>query len=535
VSVGDERFLAHLIANRAFAHPNLDVLTFVHIDSAGRIAEEIRTYQDLWNNGRRLSGFLIDREVTRGKRFAIMMANHPEFVELMIASSITAAIYVPIDPRTKGEKLKYMLTFTECSGIVCADYALPALLEIADDLLSGFWIAVVRTEESLRFMEANNRFDLAGRLQGPIPDSEVLSVDVMAPMQMLFTSGTTGDPKAILSPHNRFSEIGNLAMLFGFTPWDRPYTGLSLSHSNAQMTTLGFSLRLGMRAVFSRTFTKSRMWEIIRKYQCTVFNILGGMATAIYAEPRREDDADNPVRYVLSAGMPPALWEDFRDRFGVDIYEWYGQSEGVTTLNPPRLGPQGSVGKAPPYLILAVLDEHGEKRAAGEEGEIAFRRADGSPMPLRYYKNETATSQRLAGGWLRTGDLGHLDENGWLFFHARSGGSIRRNGDFIHPGYIEKVLAESPMVREVFVYGIPARSGAPGESDVVAAVVSAAGAECDPQALLALCRIKLEANFVPSYLQVVKEIPKTASEKPQERFLKELLSSDVENVFSCAP
>jgi crotonobetaine/carnitine-CoA ligase len=535
VSSGDERILAHLIANQASSHPTLDVLTFVHIDSAGRIAEEIRTYQDLWNNGRRLSGFLFDREVTGGKRFAIMMANHPEFVELMIASSITASIYVPIDPRTKGEKLKYMLMFTECSGVVCADYALPALLEIVDDLVSGFWIAVVRTGKSSQFMEANCRLDLAACLQGPIPENGVLSVDVMAPMQMLFTSGTTGDPKAILSPHNRFAEIGSLAMLFGFTPWDRPYTGLSLSHSNAQMTTLGFSLRLGMRAVFSRTFTKSRMWEIIRKYQCTVFNILGGMATAIYAEPRREDDADNPVRYVLSAGMPPALWEDFRHRFGVDIYEWYGQSEGVTTLNPPRLGPKGSVGKAPPYLILAVLDEHGEKRPAGEEGEIAFRRADGSPMPLRYYKNEAATSQRLAGGWLRTGDLGHLDENGWLFFHARRGGSIRRNGDFIHPGYIEKVLAESPMVREVFVYGIPARSGAPGESDVVAAVVSAAGAECDPQALFALCRMKLEANFVPSYLQVVDEIPKTASEKPQERFLKELLLAGAKNVFGRAP
>ena len=535
MSSGDERILAHLIANQASSHPTLDVLTFVHIDSAGRIAEEIRTYQDLWNNGRRLSGFLFDREVTRGKRFAIMMANHPEFVELMIASSITASIYVPIDPRTKGEKLKYMLMFTECSGVVCADYALPALLEIVDDLVSGFWIAVVRTGKSSQFMEANCRFDLAACLQGPIPENGVLSVDVMAPMQMLFTSGTTGDPKAILSPHNRFAEIGSLAMLFGFTPWDRPYTGLSLSHSNAQMTTLGFSLRLGMRAVFSRTFTKSRMWEIIRKYRCTVFNILGGMATAIYAEPRREDDADNPVRYVLSAGMPPALWEDFRHRFGVDIYEWYGQSEGVTTLNPPRLGPRGSVGKAPPYLILAVLDEHGEKRPAGEEGEIAFRRADGSPMPLRYYKNEAATSQRLAGGWLRTGDLGHLDENGWLFFHARRGGSIRRNGDFIHPGYIEKVLAESPMVREVFVYGIPARSGAPGESDVVAAVVSAAGAECDPQALFALCRMKLEANFVPSYLQVVDEIPKTASEKPQERFLKELLLAGAKNVFGRAP
>jgi len=109
-------------------------------------------------------------------------------------------------------------------------------------------------------------------------------------------------------------------------------------------------------------------------------------------------------------------------------------------------------------------------------------------------------------------------------------GLMMRN-HFINPGFLEKAIAEHPSVRDVFVYGVPAASGAPGEKDVVAAVVPVDRATFDPAALLAACRRSLEANFVPSYIQVVDEIPKTASEKPQERFLLEALSSGSADVL----
>jgi crotonobetaine/carnitine-CoA ligase len=125
------------------------------------------------------------------------------------------------------------------------------------------------------------------------------------------------------------------------------------------------------------------------------------------------------------------------------------------------------------------------------------------------------------------GDIGHVDGDGWLFFHYRRGSALRRNGEFINPSQVEKVLAEHPQVQDVFVYGCPTASGAPGEKDVVAAVVPVAGVAFDPADVFRHCSRALERNSVPVVLQVVQSIPKTASEKPQERFLAADLAAGV--------
>ena len=130
------------------------------------------------------------------------------------------------------------------------------------------------------------------------------------------------------------------------------------------------------------------------------------------------------------------------------------------------------------------------------------------------------------------GDVGHTDEDGWFYFDYRMGGGIRRNGDFVNVGFVEKVVAEYPEVDDVFVYGVDIKNGAPGEKDVVAAVVPANGGSLDPQDLFRHCRDHLESNFVPSYIQVLDEIPKTASEKPQERFCLELFHDHPEAVIT---
>jgi crotonobetaine/carnitine-CoA ligase len=126
----------------------------------------------------------------------------------------------------------------------------------------------------------------------------------------------------------------------------------------------------------------------------------------------------------------------------------------------------------------------------------------------------------------------HADDEGWLFFDSRKGGGIRRNGDFINTGFVEKVIAEHPQVDDVFVYGVPAANGTPGEKDVVAAIVPQDRKGFDSASVFAECRAKLEANFVPSFLHLVSSIPKTASEKPQERFLLESFSEESEDVIT---
>jgi carnitine-CoA ligase len=528
----DSLILSQMIADWRERDPGRRVLTFVDIDADGSFVESYRDYRQLWDNGQRVASALAAAGMAQGDRFAIMMQNHPEFVDAIVGSSIAATIFVPIDPRTQGRKLQYMLNFAECSGVFIADYALPRLLEVAAELPGLRWAWVLRSESAALPAAPFPLLDFATVLAEPVPDLPILSQDSGLPMQMLYTSGTTGDPKAILSPHARFGGVASLGPAIGLTPEDRPYTGLSLTHANAQLITLGNVLKMGLSGTFSRRFTKSRLWDITRTYGCTTFSLLGGMTTAIYSEPERPDDADNPVRYVLSAGMPAAIWEKFSRRFGLQIFEFYGTAEGGLSMNPPGTGPIGSIGRPPPSMVAKIFDEQDQECPPGVQGELVFRNADGSCPPVAYYKNEPASRAKVRGNWFRTGDICHTDSEGWLYFDYRDGDAIRCNGDFVNPTYIEKEIAEHPGVDDVFVYGIEAASEVPGECDVVAAVVLRVDSPPDPGGLFAWCHTRLERSSVPAYLQVLDEIPKTASEKPMKRFCRQLLQERPDNVFA---
>jgi crotonobetaine/carnitine-CoA ligase len=255
------------------------------------------------------------------------------------------------------------------------------------------------------------------------------------------------------------------------------------------------------------------------------------MATALYSEPRRPGDAENPVRLVISAGMPRAIWADFAERFGVDVFEFYGAVDGGMTIKPVDEGPIGSCGRVAPGLLARVVDENGEDVPPGTPGELWFRPADGSEPVVEYWNDPDASAKKTEGGWIHSGDVVRMDADGWIFFEYRVGGGIRRNGEFVNPDFVEKVLAEHELVEDVFVYGVPAASGATGERDVVAAIVPVGEAGFDAEVVFDWCRRRLEPNSVPSYLQLVAEIPKTASEKPQERFLIERFEQDPEQVF----
>ena len=534
----NEAVLCDLIALRAERQPDLDVLTFERWSlGTPALVDEVRTYAQLQTNANRIAAALVRRGLARGDRFALMMRNHPEFVETMIAASITVCVVVPIDPRTRGERLAYTLRDAGCRGVITTDDCLPALVAVRASVPEVPWMLVLVSGDAADAPVArgDDIESLNAVLATPAPTVAVRLASPDDPLQIIYTSGTTGDPKGVVFPNARFGAFAFLGALLGYRPDDRPYTGLSLTHGNAQAVTLGPALYLGLRAVFSRRFTKSKLWDVCRRYGCTTFSMLGGMATAIYSEPPRSDDAANPVRLVIDAGMPTALWESFERRFGVCIFEWYGAIEGGLAFKPIGEGPLGSFGKPVPGLDMRIVDVRGEECAPGIVGEIVSRPATGEPASVAYFRNEGASREKTRGGWLRSGDMGHRDADDWLFFDYRKGGGIRHNGDFINPGFVEKVIAEHPSVSDVFVYGIPAASGAPGEKDVVAAVVPEAGVAFDGVGVFAHCRRGLEANAVPSWLQVVDEIPKTASEKPQERFLLERFVFDAPGVWGAAP
>ncbi|MBC8293193.1 MAG: AMP-binding protein [Proteobacteria bacterium] len=533
----NEGLLCDLVQARAGALPDLEVLTFESNDSGcPGAADEVRTYSELARNGNAVAAWLVERGMQRGERFGLMLRNHPEFVETMTAASQSACVSVPIDPRTRGDKLAYTLRDAGCRGVVCADYCVESVEKIRDQCPGIEWILLLESGEGDSLPIAADIEDATSFAEVLGQDRPVLDVRLQSdrdPLQIIYTSGTTGDPKGVVFSNERFAGFAFLGPMLGYNESDRPYTGLSLTHGNAQAVTLGPSLFMGLRGVFSRRFTKSRLWSVCRRLGCTTFSLLGGMATAIYAEPEHGDDADNPVRMVISAGMPAAIWESFEKRFGVDLFEWYGAIEGGLAFKPLGEGPVGSFGRPAPGLEMKIVDERGEVCPPGVPGEIVSR-PEGATAEVEYYGNEKASAAKVEGGWLRSGDIGHTDEEGWMFFDYRKGGGIRHNGDFINPGFVEKAVAEYPQVSDVFVYGVKAESGSPGEKDVVAVVVPTDGLGgvdgFNAPGLFAFCREKLEANFVPTWLQLVEEIPKTASEKPQERFLLERFAPGAPNI-----
>lgn len=502
--------------------PGVDILTFVEADTGGRLVEERRTYQTLLANAEAIAGALAAEGMAPGAAFAIMMPNHPEFVEAILGSELAGTVFVPVDPRTRGEKLAYMLRFAECRGVLVAKDALSHVLAVAGGLPLLEWIWVLGDAgPSPSPTRVSDLRQIMARHHAP---PAAPAPDLARTMQLLYTSGTTGDPKAIVSPYGRFAGVAALGATIGLRDGDRPYTGLSLTHANAQLITLGNALAHGLPLVISRRFTKSRLWEIVARYECTMFSLLGGMAIAIYAEPPGPWDRKHRVRYVLSAGMPPNLWPAFAERFGVEILEFFGAAEGGMTLNPPGVGPIGSIGKPPPDSLCTVRDEADAECPPGVIGEICFRPVEGDPAPVTYLNNPTASAAKVRDGWFRTGDAGFQDADGWLYFAHRIGGSIRRNGDFVSAAQIEAEIAALESVADVHVYGLATPANAPGETEIVAAVVAHPGHAFDAKSIFDHCRERIGATSVPTFVQLVDEIPKTASEKPQQRFLEQMLA-----------
>jgi crotonobetaine/carnitine-CoA ligase len=514
----NQAIASHLVEMKTETVPD----KVIYIFEQGEHGEDVLTYAKLHENSNKIARMLLDNGIGEGDTFAVFMRNEPEFVYALLAGTTIGAIMIPIDPRSKGERLKFFFTNSGAKAAIISDECLEPLSEVIDDLKDVKLVSVTyRTEHGIpvdgRFHAMNETLD---KDSWQHVDQKVF--DVRHPMQIIYTSGTTGDPKGVKIRNNRTGIYNILNQLvWKYKPTDVLYNGLSLTHGNAQSVTLFPALYAGIKAVFSPRFTKSRIWDICRKYGCTSFSLLGGMMGGIFNEPEKASDGDNPVETVISAGTPPAIWEAFEKRFNVKILEWYAAVEGGFAYRPIGKGPIGSFGKPIPGIMeFKVVDENDNEVPIGEKGELISRMVRGDTK-VDYLGLPEASKEKTLGGWLRSGDIVHKDAQGWYYFDFRKGTELRRAGDFIQPDHVERVIGEHPDVSEVCVYGVPAASGAPGESDLVAAVSPFPGKGIDPKTVFELCHKGLEANFIPSHLQVVPDIPKTISEKALDRKLRE--------------
>lgn len=520
----DDLTLARMVFQRT-QNRNADqpLITFVSYDDQNAEQIETRSYAQLWEKACEFAGWASAQGLRRGDRIALMMQNHPEFVDALVGAAVLGAIVVPIDPRTRGDKLQYQISQAGCRGVAIAGYCLDQWRDVQAGVPGVDWTLVLEPPATSLPLGPGEHAWRSLPPAAPCPEAELPS-DLSECQQLLYTSGTTGNPKAIVGTYAKFAVQGRrLVEHFGLRVSDRMYTGLSLTHANALLISLAGCLYSGIPLVISRKFTQSRLWETIGRHRCTTLNLLGGMFTHIFAMPPKDGEADNPLRMVISAGMPRAIWPDFSRRFGVEITEFYGSAEGGSTVNRSGEGPVGSCGKPARGLEMMILDDQDQPCPPGVPGEIVFRNIDGSPMTVTYFGNPEASAAKTRSGWLRMGDIGYVDQDGWLFFMHRKGHGIRRNGEFIATAYIEKEIAKYPGVNDVFVYGVD--SGNAGEKDIVAALVLGNASTFEPGQLMDALSGTLERSHLPSYLHLVGAIPKTASEKPLERILQQEFAS----------
>ena len=297
---------------------------------------------------------------------------------------------------------------------------------------------------------------------------------------------------------------------------------LPLFHVNAQLVTTVIPLVLGAQVAMWERFSASAFWGEVARFEPVTFSSVPTMLAALLHAPGADEAESNSLRFVICGAAPlsPALFRRFEDKFGLKIMEGYGLTEGTccTTINP-FTGPRkiGSVGLPTRAQEVQIIDEAGDPVADGTAGEVCFR---GPNMMHGYYKRPDANAETMVDGWVRTGDVGYRDEDGYFFLVDRTKDMIIRGGENIYPREIEDVLQEHESVKEAAVVGRPDEV----RGEEVHAVVALVSGE-DVTVLEEHCRARLAAFKVPSSWEVVEELPKTSTGKIDKKPLREKLAS----------
>lgn len=446
-----------------------------------------------------------------GQAAAIMMPNSPEWLIVFYATQKLGMTAVPINVGLKGEGLRYIIDHSE-SRFVFVDHTLLGELEKVRKGLDELEYTVLNTDGAEPGFEPP-------RWTHPLEHYLAEELDTANPNQvfdrnnialLMYTSGTTGLPKGVVYTYARsgVTLLGLLAHLT-YEKGDVLYTCLPLFHANALFLTVTEAMWRDLKLGLGRRFSASRFWGEIRMYGATSFNSLGAMTAILMKQPVSPDDADNPVRLVLTSACPTSLWRAFEERFKVTIWEGYGAVDGggFITFNQGN-APVGSIGR-PIAGRYRLVDEEGNDVPPGQPGEL-ITWVGLEKGVVRYFKNEKATNDKVRDGWLYTGDLIYQDEKGYLYFVGRFTESMRRRGENVSAYEVERDVEKHPGVLECAAYGIPSELG---EQDIMISVVPVEGTGLDPAALHAWLCDRMPRHALPRYINLIDELPKTETHR----------------------
>ncbi|WP_316783495.1 class I adenylate-forming enzyme family protein [Streptomyces sasae] len=444
------------------------------------------TNAQLLSRVRRTARQLHNLGIGPGDVVALKLTNRVEFVLLLFAAWRLGATITPVNPSMTDVEVVRQLKDSGARLLVVED---------GSETTAGL---TTLTVGELREHQAPE-WDQAPRL-----DSSALAL-------LIYTSGTTGVPKGVMLDHANIDamvEMGRQALELG--PSDRCLLILPLFHVNGIVVSILTPLLAGASVVIAgRRFDPHHFFDLVEQERPTFFSAVPTIYSMLAALPDDVRPDTSSVRFAVCGAAPASdeLLTRFEARYGFPLVEGYGLSEGTcgSTINPVG-GPRraGTVGLPFPGQEIRILDADGTEAAPGTDGEVVLR---GPNIMRGYLGRPDDTARVVVDGWLHTGDVGHLDAEGYLTLVGRSKDMIIRGGENIYPKEIEDVLASDPSVLEAAVIGIPDEKW--GEV-VVAYVQPRPGSTVDPAALEALCARSLTGFKRPASYVVVEAIPKNA-------------------------
>jgi acyl-CoA synthetase (AMP-forming)/AMP-acid ligase II len=491
-----------------------------------RFSRTQRTYAECSERVARLAGALRQRGIVSGDRIATLLPNRAELLETMLACFHAGACVVPINARATPFEAAHMLTDADVHAIVY-DAAHRAHAEIVRDRLSAdpILICTDRDEQRLLFEELIADAE-------PVPCTEV---EPAAPAWLFYSSGTTGRMKGATLNHRNllFMSLAYLAELYQLGPDDIVLHVAPLTHGSGLYAIPPLARHSTQLIADTQSFSPEETLRIVERERVTVIAFLVPTMVRRLTEAQRVVRADTTSLRCAVYGGAPMYVSDLAaalETFGPVFAQIYGQAEAPVTISRMDMATHrelyaagdthrlGSAGV--PYLgtTVRVISDDGEEQPSGEVGEVLIK---GDVVMSGYWGDPKATSAALVDGWLRTGDLGYLDERGWLYLVDRSKDVIISGGANIYPREIEEVVLRHPAIREAAVIGAPDREW--GEHVVCFAVPDREQTSTDQleSELEALCRSHLAGYKCPRVWEWIEELPKSANGKILKRDLRE--------------
>lgn len=493
--------LAHIVEN----HPDESVALI----SRGRPT----TYGTLRAQIASMRGALVRENISKGDVVALLCGNSRYFVVSYLAAVGIGAIVAPLNPTSPAPEIEKEITAIKPSAVVIEPAAFAAWNNIPSVTTSAIRL-IISTEGH----DIANAHTIDEMLTGE--SAPIVEVEATHPAVYMFTSGTAGSPKAAVLTHNNlFTNIRQSNVAEHIGPDDVTFGVLPLFHIFGLNVVLGTTLAGGGSIVLVQRFDPVSAMETIVDRHVTIIPGAPSMWMALAQLDHQDANGFKGVRIALSgaAKLPEQISQSLSARFGLQVFEGYGMTEAspVVTTSVGLAWIPGSIGRPVPGIELRLVDENGDDVLVGDSGEIWIR---GENIFAGYLNDPEATARVLTrDGWLRTGDIAVVDEDGHLYMVDRVKDLIIVSGFNVFPAEVEGVLSAHPDVAEVAVVG----TAHPHTGEAVRAyVVARNGVHLDEDALIDYCRTKLARYKCPSKILFVDSLPRNVSGKVQRYALR---------------